>query len=348
MLNMEVKIGTHNGPFHADDVMACAMLKKHPNYKNAKIERTREESILDQCDIVVDVGRRFSHQARRYDHHQEDFDLTMEKISRGKIKSKTKLSSAGLIFFYYGEEIIREEIIKEEDRSKAKIVWIWKRMYFNLINEIDLIDNKGSVPAIIRTGFTRRVGRLNPAWDDAEPDYDQSFVKAVDLASEEFRETLEEIHSQFRAMLAVKEKISDREKDHKSGQVLIFDRYTSWSSIIGEVEMEAGIKGTIMFVINPYTDSGDFSVSTVNNRILLPFKWRGLEGEKLQKATGLAGAKFVHNGGHFARIDNKEDAVRMVDMVLDMGGVRPIREGEKDELGTGERDKLTWRRTKHS
>ena len=54
----------------------------------------------------------------------------------------------------------------EEDRSKAKIDWIWKRMYFNLINEIDHIDNNGPVSDIIRTGFTRRAGRLNPAWDE--------------------------------------------------------------------------------------------------------------------------------------------------------------------------------------
>ena len=315
---MEVKIGTHNGPFHADDVMACAMLKKLPEFKDAKIERSREEDVLAKCEIVVDVGRKFSHEKKRYDHHQEDFDLTMGQISKGEIKSKTKLSSAGLIFFYYGKEIIKELLTEKEDRSKAKIDWIWKRMYFNLINEIDHIDNNGSVPDIIRTGFTKRAGRLNPAWDEAEPDFDKFFLRAVDLASQEFRETLEEIESQFRAKLAVKEKIATREKDHKSGQVLIFERYTSWNSSITEAEMEAGIKGTILFVITPYTDSGRYSVSTVNGRVLFPFQWRALEGEKLQKATGLAGAKFVHSGRHVAFTDNKEDAVRLVDIVLDI------------------------------
>lgn len=34
-----VKIGTHNGTFHCDEVLACSMLKILPRYKNATIIR---------------------------------------------------------------------------------------------------------------------------------------------------------------------------------------------------------------------------------------------------------------------------------------------------------------------
>ena len=54
---MAVKvIGTHSGDFHADDVTACAILKLHPDYKTAVIERSRDRAVLDNCHIVVDVG----------------------------------------------------------------------------------------------------------------------------------------------------------------------------------------------------------------------------------------------------------------------------------------------------
>ena len=33
------KIGTHNGTFHCDEVLACFMLKQLPEYKNAEIVR---------------------------------------------------------------------------------------------------------------------------------------------------------------------------------------------------------------------------------------------------------------------------------------------------------------------
>jgi len=33
------KIGTHNGTFHCDEVLACFMLKQLPQYKDAEIVR---------------------------------------------------------------------------------------------------------------------------------------------------------------------------------------------------------------------------------------------------------------------------------------------------------------------
>ena len=34
------KIGTHNGTFHCDEVLACFMLKQLPHYKDAEIVRS--------------------------------------------------------------------------------------------------------------------------------------------------------------------------------------------------------------------------------------------------------------------------------------------------------------------
>ena len=247
---MEVKvIGTHNGPFHADDVMACAMLQLHPEFKDAKIERSGEQDVLAKCDIVVDVGEKFSHEHRRYDHHQADFDLSMEQLSKEEIKSKVKLSSAGLIFFYYGQEIVRKHLALKEE--KDKINWIWKKVYFTLIKEIDLIDNTGPVQGEIKTGFSARVGRLNPDWEDPDPDFDKSFTRAVDVASEEFLSTLKAVESEWRAKLAVTEKVLKRSEDHASEQVLIFEKHTKWKLIINEIEKELRIEGEILFVVNP-------------------------------------------------------------------------------------------------
>lgn len=63
-------IGTHNGTFHCDEVLACCMLKILPEYNEAEIVRTRDENVLKTCDIVVDVGGKYEPKSHRYDHHQ--------------------------------------------------------------------------------------------------------------------------------------------------------------------------------------------------------------------------------------------------------------------------------------
>lgn len=54
--------------------------------------RTRDESILATCTIVVDVGAKYEPHNQRYDHHQRGFT---EVFGHG---FTTKLSSAGLVY----------------------------------------------------------------------------------------------------------------------------------------------------------------------------------------------------------------------------------------------------------
>lgn len=63
-------IGTHDGTFHCDEVLACSLLKMLPDYKDADIMRTRNPEKLATCDVVVDVGGVYDPTKHRYDHHQ--------------------------------------------------------------------------------------------------------------------------------------------------------------------------------------------------------------------------------------------------------------------------------------
>lgn len=75
-----LQIGTHDGCFHCDEVLACSMLKRLPEYRDAQIIRTRNADILKECDIVVDVGAEFDHEKKLYDHHQRGFNETLSSI----------------------------------------------------------------------------------------------------------------------------------------------------------------------------------------------------------------------------------------------------------------------------
>ena len=83
-----------------------------------------------------------------------------------------------------------------------------------------------------------------------------------------------------------------------------------------EVEKELDIKGEILFVVDPRPEKNAFGVTAVHSRFLFPTEWRGVNKEELKKETGLAGARFVHFGGHLAILENKEDALTLVNMVL--------------------------------
>ena len=49
-------IGTHSGSFHADETLACGMLKLLPTFRDSDIVRSRNPETLRKCAIVVDVG----------------------------------------------------------------------------------------------------------------------------------------------------------------------------------------------------------------------------------------------------------------------------------------------------
>ena len=131
-----IKIGTHNGAFHCDEVLACSMLKLLPEYKDATIIRTRNPELLNTCDIVVDVGGVFDPSTHRYDHHQKTFSDSMASLKKGKWV--TKLSSAGLVYAHFGEKII-SQVVGTKDEALVKR--IYDKVYEKFMEEIDAVDN---------------------------------------------------------------------------------------------------------------------------------------------------------------------------------------------------------------
>ena len=62
-------IATHDGSFHADETIACAILTYL--YENANIIRSRDPQGLEQADLVIDVSG--LNDDKHFDHHSNDF-----------------------------------------------------------------------------------------------------------------------------------------------------------------------------------------------------------------------------------------------------------------------------------
>ncbi|XP_043302272.1 MYG1 exonuclease isoform X1 [Cervus canadensis] len=188
------RIGTHNGTFHCDEALACALLRLLPEYRDAEIVRTRDPEKLAACDIVVDVGGEYDPQRHRYDHHQRSFTETMSSLSPGK-PWQTKLSSAGLIYLHFGHKLLAQLLgTSEED---GMVGTLYDKMYENFVEEVDAVDNgisqweEGEPRYLLTTTLSARVARLNPTWNQPNQDTEAGFKRAMDLVREEFLQRLD-------------------------------------------------------------------------------------------------------------------------------------------------------------
>jgi len=298
---MAKTIGTHSGTFHCDEALACFMLKQLPQFADAHITRTREAELLNQLDIIVDVGGVYDPARHRYDHHQIGFTETLDE------NHSIKLSSAGLVYKHFGREIIKNHI---KEISVNELEAIFYKVYDEFIEAIDGIDNGvDRYPQEIRpryrvhTDLSSRVGNLNPRWNDPQPNQDGQFSKAMRLAGEEF---LDSIEYYFRGWLPaqslVKEAIEKRYEIHPSGQIVCLHQYCPWRDYLFEVERELKVDPLIKYVLFGDTAGTSWRVqcvpessSSFKNRLDLP--WKGFRDDQLSEHSGIPGGIFVHISG---------------------------------------------------
>nr|AAW25998.1 SJCHGC02195 protein [Schistosoma japonicum] len=151
------RIGTHDGCFHCDEVLAVVLLKHLPEYKNASVVRSRDPDVLSVCDVVVDVGGVYDPQTYRFDHHQKDFSLTWSKYFDVKMWD-VKLSSAGLVYVHFGKRVL--SLLTGLEINHEVLEKIFMRVYESFILEIDGQDN--GTP---QSKMPLKVRRLNPWWN---------------------------------------------------------------------------------------------------------------------------------------------------------------------------------------
>ena len=205
-------VATHDGTFHADEVIAYAILNK---IQPRVLTRTRDQKVIDSSYIVIDVGGVFNPNKRRFDHHQEDCNEVFAKM--GFIP----LSSAGMIWKYYGKKFIKIYTKRMAYSPNASdIVQIYQSFYNRFIKEIDAIDNgyvqcKDTTKRAyqIFTNLTGTISRFNHR--DAR-DYDKQmkhFIQAADYALKTI-----EIH-----LMELISKQADKNKDYNTVKNAIAD-----------------------------------------------------------------------------------------------------------------------------
>ena len=349
-------IGTHNGHFHADEALAVYLLRLLPQYTNSSLIRTRDAEVLKTCDIVCDVGGVHDHDAKRYDHHQREFNAVFPG-------SATKLSSAGLVWMHYGKQII--EAVTGLSASDANNDLLYNKLYADFIEAFDANDNGIPVydPAALRSaGIEKRfsekgfsmagvVNRFNYATTAprdaakasvsadaaAEPkqksqdEEDSRFLKASHFVGEQFvSELLDKHNSWLPAREVVKQAFADRTQYDAQGRIIVIPHRPEgvpWMEHLYNLEEENNAKGAVLYAL--FAESGEadskwriravsLEPGSFENRKGLPEAWRGVRDEDLSKVSGIPGSIFVHASGFIGGNATFEGALQMAKQGADL------------------------------
>lgn len=322
------KLGTHSGQFHCDEAFGSYMLRLL--YPSLEIIRTRDEDLLAECDIVIDVGAVYDHSKRRYDHHQKSFDHSMSTLMPDA-KWTTKLSSAGLVYVHYGREVLKN--ILETKISEKNLNTIYAKVYETFVQEVDAIDNgisicDGKPRYKVRTCLSSRVGTLNKKWNHLGEFNDmEAFEQAMQMIGTEFKETvLYAYQTWLPARSLVVSALDQRFQTHTLGRVLELSEPCPWKEHYFTLEEELGddLNPKIDYII--FKDGSDtwrvqsmpVSPESFELRKPLPESWCGLRNEELSKISGVQDCTFCHTTGFIGGNKTRDGVLKMAVKALEL------------------------------
>ena len=300
---------THNGKFHADEVLASVILTRL--FPNADLYRSRKAEMISPAPgrIVFDVGSVFDPALGLFDHHQPGAPVR---------DCGTPYSAFGLIWREFGHSWLSGRVSADVAED------VFARIDKDIVSVVDAVDNGKLAPAEAGpfSGMTifSMIENFAPGWrNDDEVDSNLAFRQACTFAQSFLDEWVRTVSMQLEADTIVRGKVAKTD-----GPILTLPRGMPWHGPIFEPGAEH-----ILMVVHPRSD-GCWVVSTVpqepgsyETRMDLPEAWASLEHEALQEASGIASAVFCHRARFMAVVGNAADAVAMAEEAIRIAGKEP-------------------------
>jgi uncharacterized UPF0160 family protein len=291
-----MRVATHDGSFHADEVFAIAALGLLG--EGLEIERTRDRDTVAQADVRVDVGFRYDPETGDFDHHQRDFELVRENGIR--------YASFGLIWREFGGRICDGD----EDVARA--------IDMTLVQPVDANDTGQQLSRPIIDGvypmtINGVIGGFNGRWDETLTPVQERerFDRAVELAHGVLTREIAAAISARRVVLIVREAIETAEDP----RVIELPVNSPWKQVVVPEAPDA------LFVIYPKRQG--YGLETVprhlgsfENRLDLPAEWAGREGADLEAVTGVEDVVFCHAKRFLVVARSREGARRLAELAL--------------------------------
>ena len=295
-----MRVATHNGTFHADEVFAIAALGLLP--EPMEVIRTRDPELLAGADLRVDVGFRYEPAAGDFDHHQREFD---EVRPNG-----VGYASFGLVWREFGARIC------DGDEEVAAVV------EETLVQSVDANDTGQRITESLIEGVRPMsvngvVGGFNARWDEdlTAAEERARFDAAVELAAGIIAREVASAASGRRAVRIVRDAIAAAAESGDARIVTLPDN-VPWKQVVVTEAPEA------LLVIYPKrqgfgVETVPVALGTFDNRLDLPAEWAGLENDDLARVTGVDDALFCHAKRFLAVARSREGVERLAELALE-------------------------------
>jgi uncharacterized UPF0160 family protein len=295
-----MKVVTHSGTFHADDVFASVILRAALGAFD--LVRTRDAGEIAAADIVFDVGGVYDPSHRRYDHHMRDLPRRPDG---------TPYSSVGLVWRDYGREALQRFLPGIVD---GVVDMVWQDIDGGIILLIDLADN--GVASASPGHLALLIEAFNPTWDSAQT-FDEAFAEAADFAHGILLRACRQAHAEAQAMAFVME-AARRTQDPR---VVVLDRKLPWEKAVFDGKLD-----DVLFVIYPNENLTSWYCRTVppepnsfGQRLSLPEAWRGLQEEAFSSAAGIPDGVFCHPSGFICGARSKDSVLKLAEQAIAEG-----------------------------
>lgn len=290
-----MKIVTHSGRFHVDDVFAVATALLV--YPDSEVIRTRDEKIIESSDIVIDVGFVYDPKRKRFDHHQRG--------GAGGRENGIPYSSFGLVWKEWGKELSGEEESQIIDQK--------------LVCPIDANDNGISVgeskfPGIREYTIYDVITSYSDEADFSEEVLLQKFLEAVSIAQSILKREI----TLARKEIADTKEVESLVKSSTDKNIIVLNKSLLWVRALS-TELE------VTYVVYPRKDN-TWGAQTVSQDILnnffkakkpFPQSWGGKTNDELAKISGVKDAIFCHSKLFLCVARSKEGALMLAKKALD-------------------------------
>ena len=293
-----MRVATHPGNFHADDVFAVAVLGLAAG--PLEIVRTRDDGELAAADARVDVGGRSDPAAGDFDHHQRG--------GAGERPNGIRYASFGLVWRRYGAELagsreaasaIDERLVQGVDANDTG-----QELVKPLVGEARPMTVSGVIAA------------LNPAWDEelTPAEEDERFAEAVALATG----ILERMIAGAAGFQRARRLVLDAIAEAGDPRLVELPSNLPWRETVVANSSDA------LFVLYPKSDGWGLQAvpkvaGAFANRHSFPEAWRGLSGAELREATGVGDAIFCHTAGFYASAGSRDGVLQLARRALEDG-----------------------------
>ena len=319
-----MKIITHSGPFHCDDVMACALLAAATDGGRVEIKRTRDSNIISPpappCGwraAVVDVGGVYDPANQQFDHHF---------LPPPMREDGTKLASAGMVFEALKSHWMQGGICPLLDNLTTPAI----NRIDDLVRKVDAADNGVKVEG---WSLSETVHKCNPVGVASTPEnFDHRFGVLVEIFRLRLNGSfLDKDQNSFVEAVTTHPTIVGWVSEHDAAMAASEDRIRhafgqpGSNLVLKEYEVAlfsvgAEAPAEKLYSIFP-SPGGEWMVQQIpitpgafEGRKPLPAAWAGKRGEDLDAVTGVEGGVFVHPGRFIGGHKTLEGALALADL----------------------------------